>query len=173
MLTYATILIASLILAVVVLFLYNVISDSSRSVYSSKDRIAVIDRHPEEKKGKTRHSAVTNAMNSVDRRDGAKQWSMAKSTPAVPAGNSGRGNQVPGQLAHHAAGVANVSHCSLYNVNAAEPESKHTRNAGRLSREGKRGPSGNIYKVKRNSAPSSTNSQGINDALRLVVGSDQ
>ena len=54
MLTYATILIASLILALVVLFLYNVISDSSRSVYSSKDRIAVIDRHPEEKNGKAK-----------------------------------------------------------------------------------------------------------------------
>ena len=52
MLTYATILIASLILAVVALFLYKVISDSSRSVYSSKDRIAIIDRHPDEKKGK-------------------------------------------------------------------------------------------------------------------------
>lgn len=162
MLTYATILIASLILALVVLFLYNVISDSSRSVYSSKDRIAVIDRHPEEKKGKARHSAVTNAMNSVDRRDGAKQWSMAKSTPAMSAGNSGRGNQMPGQLAHHGAGVANVSHCSLYNVNAAEPESKHTRNTGWLSREERREPGGKVYKVKRKSKPRSTGSQGLN-----------
>jgi hypothetical protein len=162
MLTYATILIACLILAVVGLFLYNVISDSSRSVYSSKDRIAIIDRHPEENKVKAKHGAVTNALNSIDKRDGVPQWSMAESTPAMPAGNSGRGNQVPGQLAHHGAGVADVSHCSLYNVNAAEPESKNTRNAGWLSREDRREPGGKVYKVKRHSAPRSTDSQGIN-----------
>ena len=162
MLTYATILIASMILAVVILFLYNVIMDSSRSVYSSKDRIAIIDRHPEENKGKAKHGAVTNALNSNDRRDGVTQWSMAKSTPAMPAGDSGMGNQLPGQRAHHGAGAANVSHCSLYNVNAAEPESKHTRNAGWLSREERREPGGKVYKVKRNSTPRSKDSQGIN-----------
>ena len=162
MLTYATILIACLILAVIVLFLYTVISDSSRSVYSSKDRIAIIDRHPEENKVKAKHGAVTNALNSNDRRDGAPQWSMAKSTPAMPADNSSRGNQVPGQLAHHGAGVANASHCSLYNVNAAEPESKHTRNTGWLSREERREPGGKVYKVKRKSKPRSTGSQGLN-----------
>ena len=173
MLTYATILIASLILAVVALFLYKVISDPSRSVYSSKDRIAIIDRHPDEKKGKARHSAVTTASSSIDRRDGVTKWDMAKGTPAMPAGNSGRGNQMPGQTAPHGAGVADASHCSLYDVSAAEPEGKHARNTGWLSREErrepggkvykvKRNPGGKVYKVKRNPVPKSTDAQLTN-----------
>jgi hypothetical protein len=156
MLTYATILIASLILAVVALFLFKVISDSSRSVYSSKDRIAIIDRHPDEKKGKARHSAVTNALGSIDERDGVTQWNMAKSTPAMA------GNQIPGQLAQNGAGVADASHCSLYDVSAAEPASKRTRNTGWISREERREPGGTVYKVKRNSVPKSTDSQLTN-----------
>lgn len=165
MLTYATILIASLVLAVVALFLYKVISDSSRSVYSSKDRIAIIDRHPEEKKGKAKHGAVTNTLSSIDNRSGVKQWNKAKGTPAMPAGNLGGGwnGSGPGQLAHHGAGVAGTSHCSLYDdVSAAEPEVKQTRNTGRISREEKSEPGGKVYKVKRRPVPKSTDSQLTN-----------
>jgi len=162
MLTYATIFIASLILAVVALFLYKVISDSSRSVYSSKDRIAIISRDPDENKGKARHSAVTNALDSIEGRDGAMQWSMAKGTPAMSAGSSGRSNQTSGQLAHHAAGVADASHCSLYDVGTAEPTREQTRNTGWLSREERSEPGGRVYKVKRNFTPKPADSQDTN-----------
>ena len=162
MLTYATILVASLILAVVALFLYKFISDSSRSVYSSKDRIAIIDRHPEAKEDKAKHSAVTNALSSSDKRGGVTPWNRAKSTPAMPVGNSGR-SKVSGQVTPHAAGVADSSHCSLYDVSAAaEPEGKHTRNTGWVSREEKREPGGKVYKVKRKPVPRSTDAQLTN-----------
>jgi len=152
MLTYATILIASLILAVVALFLYNVISDSSRSVYSSKDRIAIIDRHPVEQKGKASHSAVTNTLNSVDRSGGVTRRNTANTVPAMPVDSSERGKQVPGQPAHRGAGVAHASHCSLYDVSAAKPEGKHNQNTGWPHREERREPGGKVYKVKRTSA---------------------
>lgn len=153
MLFYATILIASMITAVVVLFLYEVISNSSRSVYRSKDRIATISRVPRKKKSKARNSAVASTFSSIDRGGSVAQWGTEKSTPAMPVGNSGLSYQVPGQLATHGAGAANVNHYGY----AGEPQSNHTRNAGWLSREEKCGPGGDkVYKVKRNSAPRST-----------------
>ncbi|MDH4018764.1 MAG: hypothetical protein OEU84_04115 [Xanthomonadales bacterium] len=161
MLTYATILIVSLIVAVVALFLYKVISDSSRSVYSSKDRIAIIDRHPQDKKAEARHSAVSNAMDSIDRKGGAA-WNMTKSTPAMAVGSSPRDELAPGQFAHQGAGVAESSHCSLYDVSPAKPEGNNSRQPNWIQREEKSEPGGKVYKVKRRSTAGSTDPQSGN-----------
>ena len=168
MLTYATILIASLIVAVVALFLYKVISDSSRSVYSSKNGIAITDRSPVGQKNKARHSAVTDALNSLDDRSLVTPGSMAKTIPAMPSSDSsgpvwqGGGNQASGQLAHHGAGGADASHCSLYDVSVAEPKLKRNRNTGWPYREEKAESSGRVYKVKRKSAAQTASPQTIN-----------
>lgn len=142
MLSYATILIASLIMAVAVLFLRKVISGSSKAVRSSKSRVT-----------------VTNALNSLDRSASAKRWNMGETIPAMPVDSSGSGNQVPGQPAPRQG--ARVRHCSMSDVNAAEPVG-NTRNTGWLHREERRGSGGKVYKVKRRSARKPAKSQGLN-----------
>ena len=154
-------MIVSLIVAVVALFLYKVISDSSRSVYSSKDRIAIIDRHPQDKKAEARHSAVSNAMDSIDRKGGAA-WNMTKSTPAMAVGSSPRDELALGQFAHQGAGVAESSHCSLYDVSPAKPEGNNSRQPNWIQREEKSEPGGKVYKVKRRSTAGSTDPQSGN-----------
>ena len=84
MLSYATIFIACLIVAVVALVLYKVISDSSRSVYSSKDRIAIINRNPASQKDRVKHNADTKSKRSIDRRYRFKQLYMTRTVPAMP-----------------------------------------------------------------------------------------
>lgn len=139
MLTYATILIASLVLAVVAIFLYKAISGASRAVSRSKGRIA--------------------ATNSLDRKGGVTRWSEGKNVPAMPVSSSGLSYQLPGQLARQGAGV---SQPSLYDVSTAEPVGKHNQNTGWPHREDKRGPGGTVYKVKRSSARKPSGSQSKN-----------
>ena len=143
MLIYATILIASLILAVVALVLYKVISGSSKAVNRSKGRIA-----------------ATNAFNSQDRSGGVTRWNEGKTVPAVPQSSSGLDYQVPGQLARQGAGVG---HSGSHDVSTAEPVDHHNKNTGWLGREDRRAPGGKVYKVKRTSARKPAGSQSMNE----------
>lgn len=156
-----------MIIAVVALFLYTVISDSSRSVYSSKNPIAIINRNPAEKKDKARPSATTGALNSPDRNSGVTPRNLAQTVPAKPVesvewGWKGSTDQGGEQHAHPETGAAKVRHCSLYDVNASEPRVKQNQNANWPYREEKREPGGKVYKVKRASARKPVGSQGMN-----------
>lgn len=167
MLSYATIFIVSLIVAVIAIFLYKVISDSSRSVYSSKDRIAIINRNPANQKHKVKHNAVSDALSSLDRRGHVTQRDLARTVPAMPVDSTnstwkGSGNQVHEQNSDYGIGAAGASHCSLYDVRTSQPEVRQNRGAGWPHREEKLDASGKTYKVKRKPAAATTGSQAIN-----------
>jgi len=159
MLTYTTFFIASLIVAVVALFIYRAVRDTSRSVYSSKERIAIIS-HPPGNQGKnTASKPVAASKPFPDRHSSLAQSNMVEAYPAMPSekinwGWQGSENQLGERHSHHKAAS---SHCSLYDVGNEEPTANHQQNKGFLQREDKREPGGRAYKVSRKTVPRSAN----------------
>lgn len=113
MLAYTTILLISLVLATVSIFIYRMVSNSSRSVYSSKQQIGTILGTPAQKKDKVARALPTERFHG--------------------------GSHAAAQPHGHGTGVGKVSRCSLYDVNAAEPEFEHNRISERAPQEVKRG----------------------------------
>lgn len=159
MLTYTTFFIASLIVAVVALFIYKAVRDTSRSVYSSKERIAIIS-HPPGNQGKNTASKTVAASKPFpDRHSSLAQTNMVAAYPAMPServdwGWEGNGNQL-GE--HHSHQTAASSHCSLYDVGTEDSTANHQQNKGFLQREDKRELGGRAYKVSRKAVPRSAN----------------
>jgi len=155
MLTYATILIASLIVALVVLFFYKIVSDSSRSIYRSKQPIALTDSTPNHPNNKTAHNTVGSASAPqggkvrVTTPPKINQIYPAMPTETVDWGWQGSGNQLREQGPQHGASSANASHCSLYDVSTAEPTVNSNQQSGWPHREDKIEPGGKAYKVTR------------------------
>ena len=101
MLVYTTILIVSLLLATISIFIYRTVSNSSRSVYSSKQQVGIIRGTPAQQKDKVAGALPTERFQS--------------------------GSQAAAQPHGHGTGVGTVSRCSLFDVNAMEPEVEHNR----------------------------------------------
>ena len=134
MLVYATIFIVSIIVAVVSLVLYKVISDTSRSVYSSKEPIDII---PQQDKSSAYASISDRAFPSGQTSHSTPR-NMAQTFPAMPT------------EAHDDWSVREKgSHCSLYDVNPVEAPVRKKRNTGWPQRVDKQEAGGSTYKVTR------------------------
>lgn len=111
MLVYTTILLVSLVLAAISIFLYRAVANSSRSMYSSKAQIGTLLDTPHHQKDKVASHAVAGAAKHSDPMDQVVSWPSAKQ----PHG--------------HGTGVGTVSRCSLFDVNATNPETEYDRAA--------------------------------------------
>jgi len=119
MLTYITIFVVCVILAVVIRFVFKAISESSRSLSTSKTQVELIHSTPANKKAKAaRNTATGTATRSV-------------------------------REPQHATSVGTSSHCSLYDASSAEPKENHNQNVGWPYREEKPASGGRTYKVTR------------------------
>lgn len=156
MLTYTALLIASLVVSAVVYFLYRVISDSSRSVYSSREHLALTDDVPARGHKPAGGEGVAYRPVAFGGNGHSSPSKFAGTFPAKPTetinwGWQGSGVQLqdprskPGLVAGHA------SHCSLYDANPAarEPGVRHVPSQGMLHREDINKATGKTYKVTR------------------------
>lgn len=114
MLVYTTILLVSLVLATVSIFIYRAVSNSSRSVYNSKEQICTVTGTPVQQKEKV---------------------ARATATERFPGGSQASAIQLGAQPHGHGTGVGKVSHCSLFDVNATKPEIEHNQVSKRAPRE--------------------------------------
>ncbi len=146
MLSYATIFIASIILAVVCLVLYRVIAGTSESVLKSRVPFNIAHNPSYEKQG------VFASINDQ----------------AFPTGHTSHStpNHVDGQIPTLPIEDNNdwsvrekSSHCSLYDVNPVEAPVQRKRNVGWPHREDTQEASGSAYKVSRKLATDTTNSE--------------
>ena len=150
MLTYATIFIASIIVAVLALVLYRVVAHSSKSVLSSKEPISLVSSTPGHQKGQSRGN-VTGIPASLSPTGRTVPANFARPTPAMPSGNAdwgwqGNDNRVREQHTPHSAGAAGSKHCSLYDV---DPAVAAKRDVTWPHREEKTETAGKAYKVTR------------------------
>ena len=162
MLTYATIFIASVILASIAIFLYKVISNSSRSVYSSKEHLAIFDVKPNYQKDKMTAGGIPDYPYGENH---ATPRHMAKTHPALPTEQVDWGWKGSGKQAHqqpgHAKGSASSSHCSLYDLKPESPGVNRNQKVGWPYREEKSLGAGKVYKVTRKVARQDAESDGL------------
>jgi len=154
MLTYTTLFVASLIVAAVIFFLYRVISDSSRSVYSSKNPLAIIDSTQGPHKDTTGSAGPAYKPTPFGQDGHASPKHVARSNPAMPTetvnwGWQGSGGQLREPQLHLAKAAGESRHCSLFDVNATETRPQTGQYTGRLHREEKLNSTGRTYKVTR------------------------
>lgn len=136
MLTYATIFIVCIFVAVIALVIYRAITESSRSVYSSKVPISIMPATPQAQK-----YAVPAAPNPSDQSGFESSVNASSNIGAAPNPNVNWGRQasrgqVREQGSNHAKSGDNSKHCSLYDVDPTAPSAN--RNSGWLHREEKR-----------------------------------
>ena len=151
MLTYTTLFIVCIIVAVVALVLYRVVS-SSRSILSSKEPVSFISSASNPKKSKGFEPVpATPGYSGPNKR--AAPASYAGLTPAAPTPNDNAnwgwaegGNQVREQHPHHSPSDPNAKHCSLYDVDPVAPPK---RDVSWPHREDKLETGGTAYKVTR------------------------
>lgn len=151
MLTYATIFIASVIVAVVAIVFYRVVSSSSKSILNSKVPVSIVSGS---QKSKT-HATITGETVPAGGYNRVASEGLARVTPAVPTENVDWGwqekrGQVREQGPHHAAGGTTTRHCSLYDVDPTAPAKPFKP---RLHREDKIEAGGKAYKVTRKTDP--------------------
>ena len=161
MLTYTTIFIASLILAVVGLVLYRVITASSESVLNSKGPVSLISSTTNSPIGESPY-VVADAPAFPDKSSRIASANVAGPSPVMPAGDvdwgwQTEGNQIREQNPHHGTGGDKTGHCSLYDVNAAAASSQR---AARPHREEKLETGGKAYKVTREATPQTSSGEG-------------
>ena len=155
MLSYTSLLVICLVLSAVVYFLYKVVSDSSRSVYRSKQPLALDDIHDHPKKSSTGNafpkgrSAAFGQVGEV-----ASPKDFASTFPAMPSDSvnwkwEGAGVQLREPLAPHGEAASQAGHCSLYDVKPSQAAAKPDPFRGRLHREETERPAGRTYKVTR------------------------
>lgn len=161
MLTYTTIFIASVVLALVALVFYRVALQSSKSILSSKGPVSFIST-PDSQKG-TAPFTTTGTPALAGQKSDVTPGQIAKTHPAKPTEKVDWGWQTDGNKArechpHHTTGVSNTGHCSLYND--ADPLAPSNRSVGRLHRVEKRETYGKAYKVTRKVGSQDSNLDG-------------
>jgi hypothetical protein len=159
MLTYATIFIASVIVASIAIFLYKVISNSSRSVYSSKEHLAILDVKPNYQKDKVTAGGLPDFPYGGNH---ATPRHMAKTHPALPTEQVDWGWKGSGKQTHQQPGHAKGSHCSLYDLKPESPGTNRNQKAGWPYREEKSVGAGKVYKVTRKVARKDSEPHGSN-----------
>jgi len=157
MLSYTSLLIVCLVLSAVVYFIYKIVTDSSRSVYRSKQPLALTDTED--------HLGKKTAVNEYPKRKSAAfgrigevapPGDFARTYPAMPTGSvdwqwEGAGVQLREVQSPQGNKAKNAGHCSLYEVNPSDAVAKPNPYNGRLHREEADKPAGRTYKVTRRS----------------------
>lgn len=97
MFTYTSFFLVSIVLAVVVVFIYKVVSDTRRSMSESKRRADIKNRAP------SYHSEYATRTALPTPKAAADIWSSASFRPAMPNEHSvhkshGNGNRYPGRV---------------------------------------------------------------------------
>jgi len=144
MLSFTSLLIVCLVLSAVVYFIYKIVTDSSRSVYRSKQPLALSDREDHLKKGYEYPKGKSAAFGQIG--EVASPKDFARTYPAMPAG-SVDWKWEPG-------------HCSLYDVKSEQPAAKPNPYNGRLHRAETERPAGRTYKVTRKTQRSFDDNDG-------------
>lgn len=150
MLTYTTIFIASIVLALIALVFYRLALQSGKSILSSKEPVSIISTPNPHNGTAPFTTAGTPAL--AGQKSHVTPGHIARTHPAKPtdkvdSGWQTDGNQVREQHPHHATGGGKTGHCSLYND--ADPVAPPNRSAGGLHREEKCEAYGKAYKVAR------------------------
>jgi len=151
MLTYAIIFLVCLAVALVARVVYQAISDTSRSVYRSKEPIAIITRPSNQQKTALAGagSAVTGAQTQREWEAPAKAWDeFARPGPtefndSVEWAAPKSGNQFDGGQPKFATSNGRASHCSLSDVDTVTAEPQVRQNTGLPVRE--QGPGNRHY----------------------------
>lgn len=151
MLTYATIFIASVFVAVVAIVFHRVITSSSKSILSSKGPVSIISSTPNPQESKAGETAASTPVHPGGyNRAAAAVW--AGKSPAAPTESvdwgwkdSGKQDQVK-KTPQHTTESPNTGHCSLYDV---DPTAPAERDMVWPHREEKQEAGGAAYKVKR------------------------
>lgn len=126
MLTYTTIFVASLIVALFIRYIYNSISESARSVSKSRARKHSASYVPTRHKNKvSRKDSLSPAFRSSQ----VTAWNNAKAAPAAPIHQAnwhwkGNNDQVRSQNPGHGTGVFRNDHSSVPKTSAAKPAVK-------------------------------------------------
>lgn len=143
MLTYAIIFLVCFVVALVARAVYQAIADTSRSVYRSKEPIAIITRPSNQQK-----AAVAGAGSAVAGTQAQKEWEapakawdeFTRPGPsefndsvewAAPKNANKPGENQP----QFATSNGSASHCSLYDVDAVTAEPQVRQNTGLPVRE--------------------------------------
>jgi len=158
MLTYTTIFIASMVLAVIALVFYRVVMQSSKSILSAKGPVSINSTPGSQKSTAPFTTTGTSALTS--QKSHLTPAREAATHPAMPSekidwGWKTGGTHVREQRQLHATGGGNTGHCSLYND--LNPAASSNQRAGRLHREDKREAYGKAYKVTRRVSTQSSN----------------
>ena len=168
MLTYTALLIASLVVSAVVFFLYRVISDSSRSVYSSKEHLILYEDAPKSRREPLNVNDAAYRPKAYGPGGHSTPRNFAATHPAMPTdsvdwGWQGSGVQLkePRLQSGHFAGHSN--HCSLFDVQATEPKPVVRQNphTGKLHREEMHKAAGRTYKVTRKTSSENADSADL------------
>lgn len=147
MLSYATIFIASIMVAVVSLVLYRVIAGASSSVLNSKVPIKLAKN--------TRQYDSSGAFASIN----DQAFPTGHTSHSTPNHVDGLVPSMPIEDNNDWSVREKSSHCSLYDVNPVEAPVQRKRNVGWPQREDRQEASGSAYKVSRKSAANTTNSE--------------
>jgi len=165
MLSFTSLLIVCLVISVVAYFLYKVVTDSSRSVYRSKQPLALEDAHDHPKKNPAGNFYPKGRSTAFGRiGEVASPKDFASSYPAMPTDSvnwkwEGAGVQLREPLAPRGTAANQAGHCSLYDVKPSQPAAKPDPYSGRLHREETERPAGRTYKVTRKTRPSFDNDE--------------
>ena len=153
MLTYITLFVVCVILAVVTRFVFKAISESSHSMSTSKAQIEIIHSTPANKQAKAARNTATGTATHSGRTSKVTAQNRARKSPteSIDWGFQGSGVQV--REPQHATSVGASSHCSLYDASIAEPKENHNQNVGWPYREEMPASGGKSYKIKRKEAP--------------------
>lgn len=156
MLSFTSLLVLCLVVSAVVYFVYKVIADSSRSVYRSREPLALVNPQDQPKKSTGSQFPVNQSAAFGQGGEHASPKNFARTFPAMPTESvdwrwEGSGVQLrePSLQPGNAAGKS--GHCSLYDLNSPQPVTKPNPFAGRLHREETDRISGRSYKVTRKS----------------------
>jgi hypothetical protein len=159
MLTYMTFFIASIVLALIVRFVYKAISESSMSVSTSKDRIAIISNAPADNKDNAARKDATGKPNRPGQI--APQPAASTSAEKIDWGLQGNGKRAGKQPEQHGTGVSEAGHCSLYSVSTSEPKTRRSNKVGWPYRNEKPGLSNKASKARQKAAPENPNLETV------------
>ena len=149
MLTYTTLFVVCVILALVVRFLYKAISESSGSVSTSKEGIALSASPTGGQKDKAARNAVTGTASRSGQTSQVTTQNRAKKPPAEQLDWGWQGSGVQVREPQHATSVGTSSHCSLYEASSAEPKDNPKQHVGWPYREEKLASGVRTYTVTR------------------------
>jgi len=156
MLSYTSLLVVCLVVSAVVYFVYKVIADSSRSVYRSKEPLALVNPQDQPKKSTSKAFPVEKPAAFGQGGEHSSPKNFARTYPATPTESvnwrwEGSGVQLREPNLQPANATGTPGHCSLYDAKSPQPAAKPNPYTGRLHREETDRFSGRSYKVTRKS----------------------